>query len=298
MAEFSAVDAATEGLRLIWKRPKILGIWTGAYLLFYVALFVVALLLIGGAALSGMGGGLFANPGETPDLDALASMIVPLVLMIIILIPVSLIFSAMLNTAMQRVTLRPEDGGLGYLKVGPDEFRQVGLYILMGLLLLGGYLAAGIVVFVLSLVHVALAVVGGIAAFFALAYVAIRLSLAVPMTFATRKIDIFGSWTLSKGRFWPMLGAYLLAFVILFGLIIAGSIIMFILMLMVGGTAMVGAAGGGEVATGGAVVMTIILQFLNVIFQALFGAITIAIAGGVSAAIYRDVAVPEAVKVF
>ena len=46
-------------------------------------------------------------------------------------------------------------------------------------------------------------------------FVGTKLSLASPMTFATGKIDLFGSWALTKGRFWPIFGTYFLAFILM-----------------------------------------------------------------------------------
>ncbi|MEI9891311.1 MAG: hypothetical protein WDN45_12940 [Caulobacteraceae bacterium] len=50
----------------------------------------------------------------------------------------------------------------------------------------------------------------GIAVCCAAIYGFVRLSLASPLTFDTRKVDLFGSWALTRGRFWKMLGTYLL----------------------------------------------------------------------------------------
>ena len=44
----------------------------------------------------------------------------------------------------------------------------------------------------------------------ALIYVAVRLSLAPALTFESRRINLLGSWALTRGRFWPLLGAYVL----------------------------------------------------------------------------------------
>ena len=68
-----------------------------------------------------------------------------------------------------------------------------------------------------------LAGVAGVVALFAwiavLIFVPIRLSLAGPHTFADHRLRPFASWTMTKGRFWPMFGAYFLATV--FALIVS-----------------------------------------------------------------------------
>jgi hypothetical protein len=66
-------------------------------------------------------------------------------------------------------------------------------------------------------------------------FVGVRLSLASPLTFATRRINLFGSWRLTRGIFWPMLGAYLVAFIL--------ALVVWLLTLAI--SAAVGAAVGG-----------------------------------------------------
>ena len=43
-------------------------------------------------------------------------------------------------------------------------------------------------------------------------FLGVRLSLASPLTFATGRITIRGSWTMTRHRFWPLFGTYLIAF--------------------------------------------------------------------------------------
>jgi hypothetical protein len=62
-------------------------------------------------------------------------------------------------------------------------------------------------------------------------FVGVRFSLAVPMTFATGRIDVFGSWRLTQGRFWPLLGTYFLAVVLS---LVVGALTLVIAALIVG----------------------------------------------------------------
>lgn len=52
--------------------------------------------------------------------------------------------------------------------------------------------------------------VSALGVFVFLIWLAVRLSLASPLTFDTRRVRVFGSFALTRGRFWSLLGAYLL----------------------------------------------------------------------------------------
>ena len=43
-------------------------------------------------------------------------------------------------------------------------------------------------------------------------FLSVRFSLAPALTFHTRRVNLFGSWALTRGRFWPIAGTYLLTF--------------------------------------------------------------------------------------
>ena len=54
-----------------------------------------------------------------------------------------------------------------------------------------------------------------VGAFALFVWTGVRLSLASALTFDTGRVRLFGSWRLTRGVFWPLVGAYLLAFVII-----------------------------------------------------------------------------------
>jgi hypothetical protein len=55
----------------------------------------------------------------------------------------------------------------------------------------------------------------------ALVHPLVRLSLILPLSFTARRVRIFESWNLTRGRFWPLLGAYALSivYVVITGLV-------------------------------------------------------------------------------
>ncbi len=90
--------------------------------------------------------------------------------------------------------------------------------LLVGLLILGGLIAGAILIGALAAVVEALAVIVGIGLLCAFVYVAVLWSLAVPALMAE---DVRGTRALARsgeliqGRWWPTLGVYLIAFVII-----------------------------------------------------------------------------------
>jgi hypothetical protein len=147
-----------------------------------------------------------------------------------------------LYAAMNRAVMRPQESRFGYLRLAADELRQLGLLIAFSLLFAGVELAF------LVIATVVLAVLGmalggsGVAVALGLAillpaaicgfiYIGVRFSLATPMTFATGRINLFGSWGLTRGRFWPLLGTYFLALALS---LVVGALTLVIAFLIVG----------------------------------------------------------------
>lgn len=148
-------------------------------------------------------------------------------------------------TAMIRAVLTPEDDSAFYLRLGGQELRQAGVLLAFSLMLLGVYFLLFMALLAVGfggtvggrptawslavIVALVLATVG------AMVFVGVRLSLAMPITFARGRVELFDSWSMSKGRFWPMFGAYLLAAV-------AATLIYIVVMVL---AAMIGFFAGG-----------------------------------------------------
>ena len=140
MSAFSATDAAFEGFRLTRERPRTVLVW--ATLCFLVSVCSAIYLTTVGRDASAL---LEAGPAETPDAAALGEMLAVLFPMMIM----GLLFQCLMAAAVYRVTLRPEDRGLAYLKFSMDEVRLILLSVVYFFLvlgaLIGAVLAAGIV---------------------------------------------------------------------------------------------------------------------------------------------------------
>lgn len=239
----ATTDAAFIGFRIAREKPMVLVYWAAFYLLFTLATLLI-LVPIAGPALMQLQELDQANP-DPAEAMALFGKILPAFLL---LLPLSFLYYGVIYAAVSRAVLDPAESRLGYLRFGAQELRQALLMLVLSLLFLAAYLGLIIV----GAIIVALTAVGGpgligfgVALMFlivisGLVFLMVKFSLASPLTYATGKLNVFGSWKLSNGRFWPMLGAYLLA-----------TILMIIVYLLTAGIffAVVAVAGGFEAAT-------------------------------------------------
>ena len=149
--------------------------------------------------------------------------------------------------------LRPGEGRWAFLRLSGDELRQLLLFLLMIAVGIGAeivlIIAAAIVGVGLALALAAAGLSGAhwaivimvVLCYAALAYFGVRLSLASPLTFDSRRVDLFGSWALTRGRFWKLLGAYLLVYLLV---IIVGLLVLTI-------SVVLGAVAGGGLGAAG-----------------------------------------------
>ena len=245
MSDIRSSEVAFAGVRFIRGNPGAVAIWAGVYLL---AAFVLVGALIfmagpdigrlqsldtGSAAVSDVGLDLLFRAGPAFVLVGLAACAA---------------FS-MVYAGAARAVLRPEQKAGAYLRLGADELRQFLLFLLMAVVFLAAYLAvamaatAVVVGGILLLrdtgaggvaIGILVGVVGAIAVVCGAIYCAVRLSLASPLTFDRGRVDLFGSWALTKGRFWSLLGAYLLAWLVAM-IVNAASAVINLTVLGVGG---------------------------------------------------------------
>ena len=236
---FSATEAAFEGFRVVRRKPMAVIFWA----LFYMLIMVAALALIGGSliGLMGMAEELEATSPTSPE--AFMPILASYMAILAVVLPVSLVASAMIYAAVARAVLRPAESAFGYLRLGMDEVRVLVVSLVLFVVfmaltaLLGGIVGVAIAVtaaaeapalwlLVVRLLLAAIAVC---------IWLAVRLSLAIPITMAERRIAIFDSFALTKGRFWPLLGMALLAGVMSIVVSLLGSLVGMPIQLATGG---------------------------------------------------------------
>jgi len=212
---FSVSDAAFTGFRVVRAKPVILGWWTGLNLLFSV---ISALVLVGlgGTALND----LRTLDQANPDLAAMGAIYGRLGPAYLILIVLSLIYYGVVYAAANRAVLQPDESRMGYLRFGGEEMKQGLLIFVLGLVFFGAYMALGIggaiLMAIFSAIGGTFGVILGVTLMIVivlggLIFLGVKLSLSSAQTFATGKFNVFGSWALTKGRFWPLLGSYVIA---------------------------------------------------------------------------------------
>ncbi len=257
---FSPTDAAVEGFRIIRRRPDILLVWG-----------VLVLLAVAGAL--GVVGSVLA-PDVAHLVNALESHGTPDALRPaaekvrgtqLLLTPLTAALHAVLGTAVLRAVLRPDSRSIGYLGLGADEFRVFLVQMVSGLLIGSVLVAFVLFVMVFTAIGIAAAglhsadigravldavVIGGLMGGLGTGYVAIRLSLAAPMTFEAGAFRMFESWSQTRGQVWRLTGAYVLAgflnMVVFLALLVAGLIVGGGVFIAEGGLAVLADPGSGS----------------------------------------------------
>lgn len=298
MSEFSARDAAFEGFRIARERPAAMALWAFAWLV---------MALITGVCVVKFGGKAFADfmalaqqPSAQPDLKHLFQVYADLAPFAAVMLPITLVFYSIMMTAAYRLVL-DHHSRLG-LHLGMDELRQVGLMIILTLGFFVAYVllgtVAGLVVGLAALISSSLGIfmigVGLLGMCAALIYLSVRFSLAGPQTFAAKKLTLMGSWALTRGHFWPILGAYALSLVFAAVVALLGG-------LLVGGVFALGGAGFAnqlKIDANSLSAYFTPVRIVSLAASSILSALTWAIAISPSVVIYRRLAGSPTVETF
>jgi hypothetical protein len=204
---------------LFRERPGAVAVWGLIYLATDVLLALATSALVGADAYRGSGSPIviWAALGRL--------MLLNLVLLMVVMV---------LYTAIQRAVLRPDERGFASLRLGMDEVRAFLLVVFYLVLFYIGIIFVGVVMALFVGVSLStgsaatvwfMIVIQFIALFCLLAWFYVKLSLSFPLTLLRRRFVMGEAWTLSKGRFWTLFGAYFVIFVIMFVLSVVVALI-------------------------------------------------------------------------
>lgn len=293
---FSGSDAAFEGFRLVRRNPMALVAWT----LLYAVVSLLGLFAMSNAidSLTAWSERMEALEGTSPTPDQVLAAFQgfgQVMLSLSWLIPVSLAISAMLMAAVARGVLNPRAGGFGYLRLGMDELRVFVVMLVLSILAVCAWMALAIVIGVLAGVAGAsganwlwlLGLVAGLAGVAAIIWVAVRLSLAVPMTVAENRIAIFDSFALTRGRFWSLFGMAVIVIVMVLVISLLSWVVTLPLTMMVGTDIWSGGRSDAD-AIAAALDVTNPWVILSALAEAVISALTVGVIYAPFAAAYRD----------
>lgn len=249
---FNATESAFEGFRLARRAPFAVMAWSLAYAAFFIVSFIVA-----GRSLIHVLSLAEQVQGGEPSVEQFSELGRAYGLLGLVMTPLSMLFGAVLAAAVARAVITPQDRRFGYLRLGRDELRVLAVTIAIGLLvtavmvtgmavvlgLAGAAGAMGLPVLVLPALLIGLGVVAfGV-------WLGVRLSLAVPISFAEKRIAVFDSFAVTRGRFWPLLGMAVLAGVMAILVSLLGSMVAAPLTLLSGGLDRIVAVGVVDLPT-------------------------------------------------
>lgn len=208
------VEAATEGLKTMRRKPVAVLAWAifSLVMLPILGLFVKILLgEEGQAALAGRAGS--ADPREILDL------VTHLGGVMVLLIAVALALSSVLQAAIIRSVIEPQNSRFAYLRLGKEELQLLIVSLITWAAALGvTVIPSGAVVLGTSLLSGAAAAwfgfLGALAVIGLSLWVAVRLSLLGPHAFSHHHIDLREAWVQTHGQFLRLLGMYVMAIVL------------------------------------------------------------------------------------
>ncbi len=300
MATFSASDAAFSGFALARSKPRVFLVWSLVLLAISVVTSTVTILTAGQAIMD------MQAASQSSDPEVAMRSLATLAPFYLVALVFTLLYYGVATAAVNRMVLRPEEDRNAFIRLGGDEMRMILVMVVLWLIGVAATVGAVLLTSILAGVAgaaggaaagVIVGILAGLASVAAVLLVSIRLSLALPQSFATGKVNIFGSWALTKGRFWPILGAYLLAIILLIVAYLLTFALMAVLALGLGG----GLSGVTSLFEPDMTTLAAFFSPAMIIYTVLgsfLSALALMVMYAPAATIYRDIAQPATAEVF
>ncbi|HET9161407.1 MAG TPA: hypothetical protein VFN88_12420 [Caulobacteraceae bacterium] len=223
MPEFSIAQAARAGFGVARRSFATIIIWYVVSVLVAATGLYLAGRLLGPALAELQAVQASATGGTPPDAQAALAAVSKMMGGLIMMIPFYLVLGAITTTAANRAVLHPEQSGFGYLRLGSDELRMIVVLLVIGIILFVVYMIGALIAVVaataiggasgnaanpqaltpmISLAILPVLIIVGL--------IALKFCAAPAQTLDTRSINIFGSWSVTKGRFGPIFLVYLI----------------------------------------------------------------------------------------
>jgi len=288
---FSATEAAFEGFRVVRRKPLALVWWAGAYLL----VMALGFALIAGPVVNLMVAMEELESSGSPSMADFEPIWAAYGAIFPVVLPLGIIFGAVMNAAIVRSVISPQSHAFGYMRLGMDEVRTGIVTLVLTIL---SVLVSGLIFGLVGVVFgfaagaempmlILVGVVALIAGLVLMAWLAARLSLAVPITVAEKRIAIFDSWGLTKGRVWPIIGMAVIAFVMTVVVSLLGGLVFLPLTMTIGAmndwTALEGMALPEILAAVGPALA------VSILVQAVMSSLQLAVIYAPFSAAYRDI---------
>ena len=287
---FSATEAAFEGFRVVRRKPLTVIFWALAYIAMMGTLFALA----GGSIASLMAAMEGLQGSQEPSPEQMAAIWRSYLPLFALVIPVSLLFGSVMNAAVVRSVVRPEQSAFGYLRLGMDELRTLAvtivLAVLYGIFMMVAAMAVGILAGFAANADIPalwiLVVLAGLGLVVLLVWLAVRFSLAVPITVAEGRIAIFDSFAMTRKHVWPLIGMAIIAWIMSMVVGLLGGLVALPVTMLLGA--------GGDLATMDGQTTLQILQAAWpmvagwIVVQSVLSALQLAVVYAPYSAAYRD----------
>ncbi len=309
MNDFSVTKAAFSGYGLYFRRPALSLVLAIFGALSVMAIALMAFKIAGPEMVEMQSLQAKQMAGETPDPQAMLGLLGPIFQFIFLAVVAALGVAAVNGGAVNRAVLRPKASRFPFIGFMGDELRLVVVMVTIGVIMaipsiilaVVGQIAAVAVMIgaggagamqtlsqggrpPASMLYTIFGVYGvlGLLIFLSGA----RFALASAQTVAERGIRIFGSWGLTKGRYWKVVGALLLSLITLIP----------VLCLYIGVLAGVTLATGGELNSfsqpdySSLAALFDPVAITRYVFGGIFGSLAVVVTGSATAYIYRALA--------